>query len=307
MSARPIIVGIGELLWDVLPTGRELGGAPANFACHARALGAEARLISRVGADDLGREALARLAALGLPTDSIAVDASLPTSTVSVVVDAAGQPHYQIHENVAWDALQVDAASQRAVMDADAVCFGSLAQRSANSQAAIRALVRATPANALRLFDVNLRQQYFSLPLIEESLALANVLKVNDAELPQLAEMCRLTGDARAQISQLAGRYALRLVACTRGAHGSVLFSDGRWSEHPGLPTEVVDTVGAGDSFTAAMTMGVLAGWARSTGSGQALDEINQRANEVAAYVCSQPGATPALPERLRELFTPKE
>jgi fructokinase len=295
MSSRPVIVGIGEVLWDVLPAGRQLGGAPANFACQARALGAEARLVSRVGNDALGREALAALAALGLPTDSIGVDSSLPTSTVSVTVDAGGQPRYQIHENVAWDALRVDAAAQFAVAGAGAVCFGTLAQRSELSRATIRALVQAAPAEALRIFDVNLRQHYFTGPLIEQSLAQANILKVNDAELPRLSELFHFSGDVRSQVSALAGKFKLRLVACTRGQHGSLLFSEGQWSEHTGRPTEVVDTVGAGDAFTAAMAVGLLAGWT--------LDEINERANAVAAYVCSQPGATPALPDRVRSLF----
>ena len=291
------IVGIGEFLWDLLPGGRQLGGAPANFAYHACALGAEARLISRVGSDDLGREALERLQTLGVPTDCIELDQTLPTGTVSVEVAPEGQPHYQIHENVAWDAIHGESAGRLTVAAADAVCFGSLAQRSEPSRSTIRSLVAAAPTSGLRIFDINLRQHYYSPEVNEESLALANVLKVNDAELPRLAAMFNLSGDERSQISQLAERHRLRVVAYTRGGRGSLLFSEGRWSDHPGTGTNVVDTIGAGDSFTAAMTIGLLAGWD--------LDRINENANLIASFVCSRAGATPELPERLSALFLP--
>lgn len=291
------LVGIGEVLWDFLPGGRQLGGAPTNFACQASALGAEACLVSRVGRDELGCEALRQLEKLGVATGCIEVDPSLPTGTVSVEVAGDGQPHYQIHQNVAWDAVNGKAAG-RAVALADAVCFGSLAQRSPTTRATIQSLVASAPREALRIFDVNLRQNFFNRRLIEESLALANVLKVNDSELPCLAEMFGLAGDEREQIAQLASRDQLRCVACTRGGRGSLLFLEGRWGEHPGLQTKVVDTVGAGDSFTAAMTLGLLAGWD--------LERVNENANRVAAYVCSCAGATPALPEKLRALFLPR-
>ena len=290
-----LIVGLGEVLWDMLPAGRQLGGAPANFTYHATALGAETRLISRVGHDDLGRETLEQLSKLGVPTECVEVDNQRPTGIVSVEVTADGQPHYQIHENVAWDAIQGEPAARRAVAGADAVCFGSLAQRSEPSRSTILSLAAATPASALRIFDINLRQHYYSRDVIENSLALASVLKVNDAELPRLAEMFSLTGDARAQSQQLAERHSLRAVAYTRGGSGSLLFADGRWSDHPGVATAIVDTIGAGDSFTAAMTLGLLAGWE--------LDRINDHANRVAAFVCSSAGATPILPASLRSLF----
>ena len=289
------LVGLGEVLWDLLPGGRQLGGAPTNFTCHAAALGAEARLISRLGQDDLGRDALRQLANLGVLTDGVEVDAELPTGTVSVEVAADGQPHYQIHEHVAWDAVRGEAAGRVAVAAADAICFGSLAQRSGVSRTTIRSLAAAAPPRALRIFDVNLRQSYFSSELIQESLELANILKVNDAELPRLAGIFGLSGDERSQIGQLASRFKLRGMALTRGGNGSLLFSEGRWSEHPGVQTAVVDTVGAGDSFTAAMTLGLLAGWE--------LDRVNENANRVAAYVCSCAGATPKLPEQLRALY----
>jgi fructokinase len=289
------VIGLGEVLWDLLPAGRQLGGAPANFAYHALALGADARIVSRVGNDENGRDILDQLHRLGLPTDCMEVDDTLPTGTVSVELAADGQPKYRIHENVAWDAIAGDAASRTAVAKADAVCFGTLAQRSAVSREAIRSLVALTPPGALRILDVNLRQDYFSPQMIEESLARVNVLKVNDAELPQLASMLRLDGDVHGQIARLAERFRLRLVACTRGGDGSLLYSDGQWSDSGGAPIKVVDTIGAGDSFTAAMTLGFLAG--------SSLDRINELANRVAAYVCTCAGATPPLPPALRAAF----
>jgi fructokinase len=290
------LVGLGEVLWDLLPGGRQLGGAPANFTYHARALGADARIISRIGHDDLGREALERLTKLGVPTDCIEVDPTLPTGTVGVEVAADGQPQFTIHEHVAWDALSGESSGRHAIAAADAVCFGTLAQRSEPSRSSIISLVAAAPPHALRILDVNLRQNYFSSRLINESLAFADVLKLNETELPQLAALFDLTGDERSQIRQLAERNLLRVVAYTRGGRGSLLFSEGHWSEHPGFPTKVLDTIGAGDSFTAALALGLLAGWE--------LERINDHANRVAAFVCSQAGATPALPETLRRLFS---
>lgn len=289
------VAGIGEVLWDLLPGGKQLGGAPANFAYHAHELGAAATVISRVGRDELGRELVDRLEALGLPSSCIQEDPTAPTSTVSVSLNTAGHPEYVIHESVAWDNLAADPSALAAVAHVDAICFGTLAQRSSNAGAAIRSLVGATPKGAWRVFDVNLRQRYYTKSIIEESLALANVLKVNETELPVLAEMFALSGSEREIISQLAQRHELELVAFTRGERGSLLHRSGRWSDHPGLPIKVADTIGAGDSFTAAMTLGVLAGWE--------LGEVNEGAARVAAFVASQSGATPRLPAELRSLF----
>jgi len=288
---RPVVVGLGEVLWDLLPGGKQLGGASANFAYHAQMLGAESWLVSRVGDDPLGREILARLQALQMATDGVTVDPRAPTGTVAIEVSAEGQPRFTICENVAWDQLAVTEFALAKVVRADAVCFGSLAQRHETSRAAIRSLVAATRPDALRIFDINLRQQFFSLAVIEASLQLANVLKINDEELPVLARLFGLQGGPAEQLAGLAQRFDLRLVALTRGARGSLFYSQGSYSEMAGLATHVVDTVGAGDSFTAMLTLGLLAGWE--------LDRINRCANEVAAYVVSQPGATPRLPAHL--------
>jgi fructokinase len=288
-------VGIGEVLWDLLPGGKQLGGAPANFAFHAQALGAEVRIISRLGQDEDGMEMVRRLQELGVPTECLQVDPNLPTGRVSIAVADDGQPQYTIHENMAWDRLTADENARRAIASADVVCFGTLAQRSDASRQGIRTLLSIARQDTVRVFDVNLRQHFYTREIIEESLALANALKVNDAELSRITALCGVAGDAREQLSMLTTRFKLRAAACTRGAQGALLWADGRWSEHPGTPVQVQDTVGAGDAFTAAMVLGLLADWS--------LDVINDRANRIAAHVASCAGATPSLPEDLRAPF----
>lgn len=291
------IIGIGEVLWDMLPGGAQLGGAPANFAYHAQALGAAAGVVSRVGDDRLGREILDRLRAMGLPTDLVQVDESAPTSTVTVELLAGGVPRFTIHEGVAWDRLSADPVALEAVAGAHAVCFGSLAQRCEPARAAVQALVAAAPAGALRVFDINLRQHYYSREVVERSLELADLLKLNDAELPVLAELFELPNETAVQIETLARRFDLRQVALTRGAQGSLLFAAGQWSDLPGRPVTVRDTVGAGDAFTAALVLGVL--------HGMPLPRINELAGEVARYVCECDGATPPMPDDFRRAFGP--
>jgi len=289
------ILGIGEVLWDLLPAGKQLGGAPANFVCHAQALSASARLISRVGHDPAGQEIISRLAGFGLPTETIAVDAVAPTGTVSVEVSADGQPRFTIHENVAWDRIEAGANALAAVRRADAICFGTLAQRTRFARESIGALLAAARPEAWRIFDINLRPPFVEEDVIFRSLTAANVLKLNEQELPVLAALFNLRGEPVHQITALADRFSLRLVALTRGGHGSLLFAGGAIEEHPGLPAVVRDTVGAGDAFTAAVTIGLLRGWP--------LEKISRHANAIAAFVCSQPGATPPLPDSLREPF----
>lgn len=289
------LVGIGEWLWDLLPGHSQMGGAPANFAFQASALGAHSRIISRVGDDELGRQLLQRLDGAGISAESIQIDPTAPTGTVTVIVDEQGQPRFTIHENVAWDRLETTQEGIRAVAESDAVCFGTLAQRSERSRSAIRSFVSAARSGCLRILDVNLRQHYYSPELLSASLELANVLKVNDTELPVMGEILGLEADPSSTMLHLADRFALRVIALTRGAHGSLLLRDGRWSDHPGIPTTVVDTVGAGDAFTAAMAIGLLSGWD--------LDTINERSNAVASAVAAQAGATPILPREIRNLF----
>jgi len=279
------------VLWDVFPDGDHFGGAPANVAVHAAALGAEAAMVSAVGRDARGDAALQRLAAAGVDRSAITRLSDHPTGIVRVRVDAAGLPSYEIAPGSAWDAIPWSNAVEALAARADAICFGTLAQRSAISRATIRRTVAATPQTAWRLFDVNLRQTYYDAEIVAQSLALANAVKLNGEELPVVARLCGLGNAAPIdQLRALCERFGLRLAALTRGECGSLLVSaQGVW-ETPAPPTEVVDTVGAGDAFTAALLVGIL--------GGDSLDQVNRRANAVAAYVCSQPGATPPLPDR---------
>ncbi|WP_165224483.1 carbohydrate kinase family protein [Aquisphaera insulae] len=289
------VLALGEVLWDMLPSGKQLGGAPANFTFQCRSLGADAGLVTRIGDDELGREVLARFRTLTLPTDTVQVDPKAPTGTVEVKLDEARQPHYTIRSDVAWDRIEATDLARARAAAADAVCFGSLAQRDEPSRSSIRALIRASRPETLRIFDVNLRAPFIDRDVIEESLRLANALKLNDQELPALATMFGLPGGTREVITALADRFGLSLVALTRGPAGSLLMSGGFWSDHPGVSVTVSDTVGAGDAFTAALVVGLLAG--------RSLDAINEHASKVAAYVCSQPGGTPALPDDLKVLI----
>jgi fructokinase len=288
---RPRIVSIGEIIWDMLPKGKQLGGAPANFICHAKSLGAEATLISRVGNDALGEESLRLFRERGFDLATIQRDETAPTSTATVKLSADGQATFTIHENVAWDFLEMTDAAVEAVSQADVICFGSLAQRATASRKAIQGLLAKSRPDALRITDINLRAPFYDAAVIEASLRAANALKLNDQELPILARQFGLDGDTRGQLQQLADRFGLGIVAYTRGSNGSLLLAHGTWSEQPGIAVNVRDTVGAGDSFTAALVMGVL--------HGLPLDEINRRANDVAAFVCTQDGATPKLPDSL--------
>jgi fructokinase len=298
------IVGIGEVLWDLLLTGKQLGGAPANFAYHAHALGAQTHMITRVGQDDYGREIIRRFQNMGLPDSTVQIDPSKPTGTVKVVLSGDGLAHFTVLENVGWDFISVTDEALAVARNADAICFGSLAQRCEQSRNTIQQLVTATSAHALRVFDINLRQRFYSHEVIEKSLQLANVLKLNDDELPRLAEMFGLTPATGRQIehrikSQLeffACTFDLQLVALTRGPGGSLLYQQGRWSDCESSPVQVIDTVGAGDSFTASLVLGLL--------RKMDLDEINTVANEIARYVCSQAGGTPPMPPEFGQRFS---
>ena len=298
-EGRPLVIGLGEVLWDLLPAGKQLGGAPANFAYHAHALGAEALVVSRVGNDAPGREILDRLSRLGLRTDGITTDSTAPTGTVTVALDAAGQPTFTIHENVAWDLIEAGGGVLREAARADAICFGTLAQRHPVAHAAIRAVLDAAPPTALRIFDINLRQHFWSRELIVESLQSADVLKLNDDELPTLAGLLGLAGDESSLLKQLAARFDLKGVALTKGAKGSSLLADGEFVNCPGSRIAVADTIGAGDSFTAALALGLLAG--------HEAERIIEFAHRVANYVCTQPGATPPMPAHLTHQFASRE
>jgi len=294
------VVAVGELLWDLLPEGKQLGGAPGNVAHHARELGAEAALVTRVGLDPLGEEALSQSSPAVLrnkdsavaPQSSPAVlrmqrDAARPTGTAAVKLGGDGQPHFELTADVAWDYIAFDDDARRLADTADALCFGTLAQRSPVSRATLQAMLEAAPATALRVLDLNLRDPYWSRGIVDASLEAATVLKLSDSELDRLEPQ----GGVRDRLARLASRFDLDLVALTRGANGSLLYRHGEWVEHPGVPVSVRDAVGAGDAFTATLIVGLL--------RGAPLDQISDRANRVGAYVCTQPGATPRLPKEL--------
>lgn len=286
-----VLVGLGEILWDMLPEGKQLGGAPANFAYHAQALGGQGVVVSCVGNDELGREIFSCLDELELDRQYISVDSSHPTGTVTVELDEDGKPDYIIHENVAWDYIPSNPALLSLAAKTNAVCFGSLCQRSPVSQKTIGSFLATTSTDCIRVFDINLRQSYFNREIINTMLELSNVLKLNDEELAVVANLLGITGSEIDILSQLTERYGLHLIALTRGASGSRLYAQGEDSNHQGFPAQIADTVGAGDSFTAAMTLGLL--------NSKNLDTINEYANRVASFVCSQSGATPKLPDSL--------
>jgi fructokinase len=290
-----ICVGLGEILWDMLPAGKQLGGAPANFAYHAQALGGQGVVVSCVGDDELGKEIMTRLDELALDRSYLAVDKRHPTGTVTVELDENGKPDYTIHENVAWDFIPSDPRLAGLAARTDAVCFGSLCQRSEVSHRAVRAFLQATRPDCIRVFDINLRQSYFNRGIIQTMLELSNVLKLNDEELPVVAELLDLGGSEDELFARLTDNYGLRMIAVTCGGHGSWLYAQGRSSEHKGFAAQVADTVGAGDSFAAAIALGML--------HGRTLDETNEFANRLASFVCSQSGATPRLPLTLAREF----
>lgn len=289
------VVGLGEVLWDLLPAGPQLGGAPANYSYQAAALGARAMMVTRVGDDDLGREVMRRFSQMKLPRETVQVDLARPTGTVAVTLDQNGVPCYTFAEDAAWEQLEATNVAQQAVREADAVCFGTLGQRSATSRKAIQQLVAAAPSGALKIFDINLRLDFYSREVIEESMRLSNVLKLNEEELEVLTAMFSLPGSARERIEGLARSFGFKVVAVTRGSSGSLLYQEGCWSERTQQPVQVVDTVGAGDAFAAALTMGLL--------RQMPLEEVHTIAADVARYICSQPGATPPLPAVFREKF----
>jgi len=286
------LVGLGEVLWDMLPGGKQLGGAPANFAYHSQALGHRGVIASCVGEDDLGKEILDCLGRLDIDRRYIAVDRDHPTGTVTVKLDEAGQPDFTIHTGVAWDFIPCSPELLDLAAEVDAVCFGSLCQRSDVSRSTVRKFLESTRPDCLRVFDINIRQSYYSKDIVNSMLKTSNVFKLNDDELPIVAELIEIGGSETDILAALTDRYDLRLVVLTKGSAGSRLYTGDRDSVHQGIPVAAVaDTVGAGDAFTAATVVGVL--------KGDDLDEINDHANRVAAYVCSQKGATPELPAEL--------
>jgi fructokinase len=288
----PLCVGIGEVLWDLLSAGRSLGGAPINAAAHAVQLGARGAAVSGVGDDADGRDILERLSALHLDVSGVRVVRGLPTGVVDVTLSESGVPTFSVRTPAAWDAIELDPSIEKLAAAADAVLFGSLAQRDQHSRNAIRQFLQSLRPGCLKLFDVNLRYPYYSLEILRFSLEMATVVKLNDTELPVLADSLGIGGDETTRLHALREQFGLDLAVLTRGEGGSRMVTADRDECHPGYPVRVVDTVGAGDAFTAATAMGLL--------GGLKLDALQGLANRVAAYVCSQPGAIPLFSEEVR-------
>lgn len=287
------IAGIGEILWDVLPGGKQLGGAPSNFAYHALQAGFDSLVVSAVGTDNDGEEILDVLDKLELSRSFIQTTQDYPTGTVTVQLGDNGIPDYTIHENVAWDHIQWNRELEALSGDVDAVCFGSLAQRHPDSKGSILKFLECTRAECLRVFDINLRQSFYTREDILKSLEFASVLKLNEDELPVLARYLGYEGDDERQLQRLVEDFSLKLVALTQGSEGSILWSAEERSHCMVPEVEIADTVGAGDSFTAILLAGLL--------RNRDLKEIHKVATEVAAFVCTQNGATPVFPNSLIE------
>lgn len=288
MTQQALMVGLGEVLWDMLPSGKVLGGAPANFAYMANVLGDEGVVASRVGSDRLGQEAHQQLQRLGLRTNHLQRDSRYETGTAEVSIDAGGQPTFIIREPVAWDRLQWTADWEKLSSQADVICFGSLAQRSAVSFDTIDRFLRGSRPDALRILDVNLRQSYYSVDVLSRSLEHANIVKLTQQELTIVASMLGMKpADEKRLARTLIREWRLKLVCITRGACGSVLISERECIGHPGVPVQVVDAVGAGDAFTACL--------AHHFVRGHSLSEISGYANHFASWVATQVGATPVI------------
>lgn len=287
------IAAVGEVLWDVFPTGPRFGGAPANFACSSSELGGallDVRMVSAVGRDPLGGDARQQLLKHQVSIDLVS-ELEQQTGRVDITLDEGGSASYEFAQDCAWDYLPWSESLAACASVSDVVCFGTLGQRNSVSRASIQQFVATTSPDALRIFDINIRKPFYSQDVIVRSLELANVLKLNDEELPLLQGMLDLTGSIEQQLRRLMQQFGLQAVAFTRGANGALLLRGDEASDLPGKPVNVIDTVGAGDAFTAAFSLGLL--------RDLDLDLINQRASEVAAYVCSHSGATPRFPPSL--------
>lgn len=277
------IIGLGEILWDMLPTGKQLGGAPANFAYHVCRLGGNGWAVSAISDDELGREIKSTLSTKKLNT--ILEEVNEPTGTVQVTLNAAGVPTYDITEEVAWDHIPFTERIGDLAKETSAVCFGTLAQRSPESRATIHEFIENMPAGSLKVYDINLRQNYYDEKIISDSLRLADILKINDEELDIVSKMLSLSGTQEERCRAISRAFNLKFVILTKGGDGSeVVLEDKVHISRPGK-IDIVDTVGAGDSFTAAFILAYL--------RGESLENAHTLATEVSSYVCTKAGAMP--------------
>lgn len=289
-----IVVGMGEALWDVLPEGKKIGGAPANFAYHVSQFGLPSCVVSAVGDDALGKEIIENFTSKGL--NQLIAEVPYPTGTVQVEIDQAGVPQYEIKENVAWDNIPYTAHLEAIAEKTKAVCFGSLAQRNVVSRNTINRFLDAMPQteDSLVVFDVNLRQGFYNKEILCNSMKRCNILKINDEELVTVSRMFGYPGiDLQDKCWILLGKYNLKMLILTCGINGSYVFTPGNVSFQPTPKVEVADTVGAGDSFTAAFIASLL--------KGKSVAEAHSLAVQTSAYVCTKKGAMPILPSELTE------
>lgn len=291
---KGIVVGMGEALWDVLPEGKKLGGAPANFAYHVSQFGLDSCVVSAVGDDPLGHEIIENFTSKGL--NQHIAEVPYPTGTVQVEIDPAGIPQYDIKENVAWDNIPFTESLEAIARETRAVCFGSLAQRNVVSRDTIGRFLDAMPKSndTLVVFDVNLRQGFYNKEILCRSMERCNILKINDEELVTVSRLFGYTGiDLQDKCWILLGKYNLKMLILTCGINGSYVFTPGNVSFQPTPKVEVEDTVGAGDSFTAAFIASIL--------KGRSVADAHSRAVQTSAYVCTRKGAMPQLPSELTD------
>ena len=291
---QDIVVGMGEALWDVLPEGKKIGGAPANFAYHVSQFGLPGYVVSAVGDDALGKEIVENFTSKGL--NQLIAEVPYPTGTVQVEIDQAGIPQYDIKENVAWDNIPYTDSLEALARKTKAVCFGSLAQRNVVSRDTINRFLDAMPQSddSLVVFDVNLRQGFYNKEILCNSMSRCNILKINDEELVTVSRMFGYPGiDLQDKCWILLGKYNLKMLILTCGINGSYVFTPGNVSFQPTPKVEVADTVGAGDSFTAAFIASIL--------KGRSVQEAHSRAVQASAYVCTRKGAMPILPAELTD------
>ena len=290
MEDKRMIVGLGEALWDVLPEGKKLGGAPANFAYHTGQFGLDTLAISALGEDRLGDETIAAIEEQGL--NYMMPRVPYPTGTVQVTLDDEGIPAYDIKENVAWDNIPFTDEMKAVAQNCRAVCFGSLAQRNVVSRGTIKKFLCATPDDCMKIFDINLRQNFYTKEVIDDSLHLCNVLKINDEELVVIGRMFGYPGlDMQDKCWLLLGKYNLDILVLTCGVNGSYVFTPGAMSFYETPKVEVADTVGAGDSFTGTFCACIL--------KGKSVADAHRIAVDASAFVCTQKGAMPKLPDTI--------
>jgi len=293
-NMEKIVVGMGEALWDVLPEGKKIGGAPANFAYHVSQFGLPSCVVSAVGNDALGNEIIENFTSKGL--NKLIAEVPYPTGTVQVEIDQAGVPQYEIKENVAWDNIPYTALLEQLAEKTQAVCFGSLAQRNVVSRNTINRFLDAMPQtdDTLVVFDVNLRQGFYNKEILCNSMKRCNILKINDEELVTISRMFGYPGiDLQDKCWILLGKYNLKMLILTCGINGSYVFTPGHVSFQPTPKVEVEDTVGAGDSFTAAFIANIL--------KGKSVAEAHTLAVRTSAYVCTKKGAMPILPSEFTD------